>query len=143
MDSRAPSAYHRIMRMLAFAAALVVLAAGAARAGDAAAPAAAPHTGPVEDRSRICMMQDSLQPKPGLAHEYGGKTYWLCCPMCVQAFTADPERYARATDPVNGAMVDKATAPVYAVNGKAFFFSSDETRRRFAKEPARFLAQGG
>jgi YHS domain-containing protein len=124
------------------AALLLVAAAGLARAGDAPATAASPLTGPVEDKSRICMMQDSLQPKPGLAHAHGGKTYWLCCPMCVQAFTADPDRYAYATDPVNGAKVDKATAPAYAVNGRAFFFSSEESRRRFAAEPTRFL-QGG
>ena len=49
-----------------------------------------PGTGRVEDKTRICMMQDSLQPKPGLAHEYQGKTYWLCCQMCVQAFQGDP-----------------------------------------------------
>ena len=121
---------------------LLATLAGGARAGEPAPAAAAPFTGRIEDRSRICMMQDSLQPKPGLAHEYGGKTYWLCCQMCVQAFTADPERYARARDPVNGTTVDKATAPAYAVNGKAFFFSSEENRRAFAKNPARYL-QGG
>src|ERR671937_30537 len=84
------------------------------RPGDGAAPAG-PFTGPIADRSRVCMMQDSIQPKPGLAHEYRGKTYWLCCEMCVQAFTADPERFAKAKDPVSGAVVDKATAPAYAV----------------------------
>ena len=88
------------------------------------------------------MMQDSIQPKPGIAHEYGGKTYWLCCEMCVQAFGADPDRYAHATDPVDGARVDKATAPAYAVNGKAYYFSSEKTREAFAKNPARYL-QGG
>ena len=107
-----------------------------AHAGDA------PLTGNVTDRSRICMMQDGVQPKPGLAHEYKGKTYWLCCPMCVQAFDGNPERFAHAKDPVDGATVDKATAPVYAVNGKAFYFSSEKTRETFAKNPARFL-QGG
>jgi YHS domain-containing protein len=119
---------------------LLVLAtlAGGARAGG---PAPA-FTGRIEDRSRICMMQDSMQPKPGLAHEYQGRTYWLCCPMCVQSFSADPERFAHAKDPVNGATVDKATAPAYAVDGKAFFFSSEENLRSFAKNPARYL-QGG
>jgi YHS domain-containing protein len=115
---------------------------GTARAGDAPAAGAGPFTGPVEDRSRICMMQDSMQPKPGLAHEYQGKTYWLCCQMCVESFQADPERFAHAKDPVDGTLVDKATAPAYAVNGKAFFFSSEDTRKTFAKNPARYL-QGG
>ena len=123
--------------MKGIASALVLLAAvGAAHADGETG------TGPVSDRSRICMMQDSIQPKPGIAHEYGGKTYWLCCEMCVQAFGADPDRYAHATDPVDGARVDKATAPAYAVNGKAYYFSSEKTRDAFAKNPARYL-QGG
>jgi YHS domain-containing protein len=127
---------------IVWSALLLVTMVGGARAGDAPAGGAAPFTGPIEDRSRICMMQDSMQPKPGLAHEYGGKTYWLCCQMCVQSFTAEPERFAHAKDPVNGATVDKATAPAYAVNGKAFFFSSKENLQTFSKNPARYL-QGG
>ena len=115
---------------------LLALVAGASFAGD---QPAGPFTGRVEDRSRICMMQDSLQPKPGLAHEYQGKTYWLCCQMCVQSFSADPEHFAHAKDPVNGATVDKATAPAYAVDGKAFYFSSEDNLRAFSKNPARYL----
>jgi len=118
---------------------LLALVAGVSLAGD---PPAGPFTGRVEDRSRICMMQDSLQPKPGLAHEYQGKTYWLCCQMCEQSFTADPDRFARAKDPVNGAVVDKASAPVYAVDGRAYYFSSEKTLETFAKDPTRFLHGG-
>jgi len=126
------------MRMRTFALALALTAlAGLVRAEDAAGPV----TGRVEDRSRICMMQDSMQPKAGLAHDYAGKTYWLCCQMCEQSFNADPERFAHAKDPVNGAVVDKATAPAYAVNGKAYYFSSEKTLDRFAKDPARFPAR--
>jgi YHS domain-containing protein len=126
------------MRTFAIALVLTMLA-GLACAGDDSGP----FTGRVEDRSRICMMQDSMQPKAGLAHDYQGKTYWLCCQMCVQSFSADPDRFAHATDPVNGAVVDKATAPIYAVNGKAFYFSSKKTLDAFAKNPTRYLPQGG
>lgn len=122
-------------------AAFALMVAVAARAGDAPADLS-PQTGPVTDRSRICMMQDSLQPKAGLAHAYKGKTYFLCCQMCVQSFDGDPERYAHAKDPVSGATVDKATAPAYAVNGKAYFFASEATRRTFAKDPGRYLSGG-
>src|SRR5690242_11388893 len=116
---------------------LVLLAAvaGGARAEE-------PLTGPIHDRSRICMMQDTLQPKAGLAHEYQGKTYWLCCQMCEQSFNADPDRFAHAKDPVNGTVVDKASAPVYAVDGRAFYFSSEKTLDTFAKDPTRFLHGG-
>jgi len=102
----------------------------------------APLTGRIDDRSRICMMQDSVQPKPGVAQEYDGRTYWLCCQMCVQSFTADPEKFAHAKDPVTGDVVDKATAPVYAVNGKAYFFSSEKTLDQFAREPGKYLHGG-
>jgi len=123
------------MRTFAIALVLTTLA-GLACADDDSGP----FTGRVEDRSRICMMQDSMQPKPGLAHDYEGKTYWLCCQMCEQSFNADPDRFAHAKDPVNGDVVDKATAPVYAVNGKAFYFSSEKTLDTFAKDPARYAA---
>jgi len=123
------------MRILTIALVLTALAAFA-RADDDGGP----FTGRVADRSRICMMQDSMQPKAGLAHDYAGKTYWLCCQMCEQSFNADPDRFAHAKDPVNGAVVDKATAPVYAVNGKAFYFSSEKTLDTFAKNPSRYLA---
>ena len=118
---------------------LLVLVAGVSFAGD---PSAAPSTGRIEDRSRVCMMQDSLQPKTGLAHEYQGKTYWVCCQMCEQSFNADPERFAHAKDPVDGAVVDKASAPVYAVDGRAYSFSSEKTLATFAKDPTRFLHGG-
>jgi YHS domain-containing protein len=118
---------------------LLALVAGASFAGDTPA---GPSTGRIEDRSRICMMQDSLQPKPGLAHEYQGKTYWLCCQMCEQSFNADPDRFAHAKDPVNGAVVDKASAPVYAVDGRAYYFSSEKTLDTFAKDPTRFVHGG-
>jgi YHS domain-containing protein len=28
-------------------------------------------------------------------YEYKGKTYYLCCKMCVEPFTTDPEKYVR------------------------------------------------
>jgi YHS domain-containing protein len=123
------------MRTLLAVATLLVLVPAFAGAGDPPAAAKAGFTGRVEDRSRICMMQDSLQPKPGLKHEYAGRTYWLCCEMCVQSFEGDPDRFAHARDPVNGQVVDKATAPAYAVNGKAYFFSSEQTLETFAANP--------
>jgi YHS domain-containing protein len=119
--------------------ALLATTIGSSLAADATPAGMPPGTGPIKDKTHICMMQDSLQPKPGLAHQYGGKTYWLCCQMCVQAFEGDPEKYAFAKDPVNGSKVDKATAPAYAVGGRAFFFSSEDTLKTFAKNPARYL----
>jgi len=119
---------------------LLLLAVSGAVAGDPAAGGdPANFTGRISDKSYVCMMKDSMQPKAGLAHDYEGKRYWLCCDMCVQAFNDNPDQVAHAQDPVNGATVDKATAPAYAVKGRAFYFSSEETLNTFAKDPKRYI----
>lgn len=128
------------MRIIVATIFLIALA-GVGRAGDTAG-ADASFTGRVADKSRVCMMQDSMQPKAGVPQERDGKRYWFCCPMCLQSFAADPERYARARDPVSGAVVDKADAPAYAFHGKVYFFGSEETLKRFSKNPARYLNGG-
>jgi YHS domain-containing protein len=129
------------MRIL-MSAVLVALMAVGARAADAPSDDPASFTGRISDKSHVCMMKDSLQPKAGIAHDYQGKRYWLCCEMCVQSFEENPDGVAHAKDPVNGATVDKATAPAYAVKGKAFYFSSEKTLKTFAQDPSRYLAGG-
>ena len=98
-----------------------------------------PFTGPVEDRSTICMMQDSVQPRPGLDYEHEGKHYFLCCAMCEEKFKESPASYTHATDPVSGVKVDKAEAPIYAYQGRAFFFESKANLEKFAAAPAQYL----
>ena len=90
------------------------------------------------ERSKVCMMQDEVQAKAGIPHAYQGKTYYLCCPMCVNTFDSAPERYSKTHDPVTGQLVDKATAPVLDYRGRAYFFASDESRAAFAKYPDRY-----
>ena len=124
------------MRLL-LASVLLLALAGVGRAGDTPG-AEPPFTGRVTDKSRVCMMQDSFQPKAGVAQEHDGKTYWFCCPMCLQSFNAEPERYARARDPVSGTMVDKAEAPAYAVDGKVYFFKSEDTLKQFSEHPTHY-----
>lgn len=96
-------------------------------------------TGRVEDRAYVCMMQDNVQRQPGIEHMYQGKRYYLCCQGCVKGFEADPERYRYAIDPVSGDRVDKAEAWVYAYNGHAYFFSSEERREAFARGPELYV----
>jgi len=119
---------------------LVALMLSGARAGDSPSADPASFTGRISDKSHVCMMKDSLQPKAGIAHDYQGKRYWLCCEMCVQSFQENPDAVAHAEDPVNGASVDKATAPAYAVKGKAFYFSSEKTLKTFAQDPSHYAA---
>jgi YHS domain-containing protein len=90
------------------------------------------------ERSKVCMMQDQVQAKAGIPHTYQGRTYYLCCPMCVNTFDGAPERYSKAHDPVSGQVVDKATAPVLGYRGRAYFFESEESRAAFAKDPDRY-----
>jgi YHS domain-containing protein len=97
-----------------------------------------PYTGPVDDRSKICMMQDSVQAREGIELKHGGKSYFFCCSMCETKFNEDPDRYAHATDPVSGVRVDKANAPIYAFEGRAFFFQSGETLKKFAAAPEQY-----
>lgn len=99
----------------------------------------AKYTGKVENKKLVCMLQDSMQSRDGLEHAYNGKKYYLCCGGCVTGFEKDPKRYSHATDPVNGNSVDKAEAPIFAYQGRAYFFSSPETLTAFAENPAKYL----
>jgi len=127
------------IRLMALRAVLAVLVMGAA----AGASAQQAYTGPVEDRSKICMMQDSVQPREGLEYTHEGKSYWLCCSMCEAKFKESPDTYANARDPVSGTKVDKATAPIYAFEGRAFFFESAANLKKFAAAPAQYARAPG
>jgi YHS domain-containing protein len=91
------------------------------------------------DRARVCMLQDTIQAQAGLAYEYQGKTYYLCCGGCLAAFKAGVAQYSTAVDPVTGAKVDKATAPIYAYRGYVYFFASEEALVRFDQDPQRHV----
>ena len=95
--------------------------------------------GIVQDRTKVCMMQDSVMAEPGVPIEHGGKTYFGCCPMCGDAIKKDPERHTKSVDPVSGTSVDKADAHIYSFQERAFYFESEETRSRFASDPLRYL----
>lgn len=114
--------------------------AGMAVAGEVEDPAS--YSGRIEDRSKVCMIQDSVQPKSGLEYAYQGKKYYLCCGGCLAGFSGDPERHSRAKDPVSGALVDKAEAPAYAWQGRAYFFASQTNLEAFARDPDQYLSAG-
>lgn len=95
--------------------------------------------GNVEKREHVCMMQDMVLGKPGIAIEHKGKTYYGCCEMCKQKIAQDPEKYTLAVDPVSKKKVDKASAFIYAHKGDAYYFTSKENREEFGKNPAKYL----
>ncbi|PYV90886.1 MAG: hypothetical protein DMG05_08720 [Acidobacteria bacterium] len=96
-------------------------------------------SGNVEKREYVCMMQDMVLTKPGIAIQYQGKTYYGCCAMCKEKIKNEPKKYTRAIDPVSGKQVDKAEAFVYGVEGNAYYFSSKENRKTFAENPGKYL----
>jgi len=91
------------------------------------------------DRTRVCMLQDTIQAQAGLEYAHQGKKYYLCCGGCLAAFKGNAAQYSTATDPVTGAKVDKATAPIYAYRGRAYFFASEESLDTFAQDPQRYV----
>jgi YHS domain-containing protein len=95
--------------------------------------------GNVDKREYVCMMQDMVLTKPGIAIEYEGKTYYGCCDMCKEKIKNQPQKYTRATDVVSGKQVDKATAFIYGLEGDAYYFASEANRKVFAENPQKFL----
>jgi len=53
--------------------------------------ASEPATGPTA-RDPVCGMQVAIGNAPATA-QHGGQTYYFCCPLCAEKFTADPQRY--------------------------------------------------
>lgn len=95
--------------------------------------------GRISDRSKICMLQDTVQSRSGLTYVYQGKKYYLCCSGCLAAFQRDAATLSHARDPVDGSDVDKANAPAYAYQGHAYYFASAWNLATFAKEPGKFV----
>ena len=48
-------------------------------------------------------------------------------------------RQATVMDPVTGLMVDPATAPKTTYQGQTYYFSSEEARRDFLRDPVKFV----
>lgn len=105
----------------------VTLATGAVRAW------AAPPTVSIPERTRVCMMQDTVMAVPAVPLTHNGKSYFGCCEMCKAKIAAEPERYTLARDPVTGAVVDKATAALLSVDGRVLYFESEATRARYTE----------
>jgi YHS domain-containing protein len=96
-------------------------------------------TGNVDKKDMVCMMKDKVLSKPGLAFEYNGKTYYICCENCREKMKDDPAAYTQAVDAVSGEKVDKADALIYGVDEKAYYFASEANRKAFAENPSKYL----
>jgi YHS domain-containing protein len=49
-----------------------------------------------------------------------------------------PQQSEKQMDPVNGLMVDPATAPKTTYQGQTYYFSSEQTRKEFLENPGQF-----
>lgn len=97
----------------------------------------------IPQRDRVCMVQDTVMNKPAVPVEHDGKTYYGCCNMCKGTIESDPERYTRATDPVSGKVVDKATAELASVGEVVYYFESAANREQFAEDPSKYARASG
>jgi Cu+-exporting ATPase len=85
--------------------------------------------------------------------EHAGAIYYFCCAGCRTKFEANPQQYvaksaaaeaaaAKATDPVCGMKVDRATAKrTFAHAGKTYYFCSAGCHAKFAADPAKYPAK--
>jgi YHS domain-containing protein len=82
----------------------------------------------------VCMVDDGIKGVPQIAVEVEGKTYYGCCPGCVNALqTKRSTRFAK--DPLTGKEVDKATAFILpGPGGKALYFESSETAEKYVSQ---------
>jgi Cu+-exporting ATPase len=123
----------------------------------------------VDDNRQPNMLSpdDSTAPDPvcGMAvdpaaargsHTYEGRTYYFCCPSCLEKFRADPHRYlpgseenrpaeaaepgGQILDPVCGMTVDPATAAGSGeYGGRTYYFCSHHCLDKFRAAPQRYV----
>lgn len=48
------------------------------------------------DSTRYCpVSKERLEGDTGYTYEYKGKTYYFCCPECIEEFKKDPDKYTK------------------------------------------------
>ena len=109
--------------------------APAARPGTAAGTKPARPAAPT-DHSKM-PMGGTPAAKPGAAT--GAKPAGPMAPMDHSKMPAGGEaKPGKVMDPVNGLMVDAATALKTMYQGQTYYFSSEQTRKEFSENPAKF-----
>jgi YHS domain-containing protein len=96
-------------------------------------------SGNVDKKEYVCMMQDMVLGKPGIPLQFEGKTYYGCCEMCKEKIKNEPQKYTKAIDPVSRKSVDKASSFIYGLEGSAYYFETEASRKAFAANPQKYL----
>ncbi|MEM1360388.1 MAG: heavy metal translocating P-type ATPase [Pseudomonadota bacterium] len=86
-------------------------------------------------RDPVCGMTVAPdEEKPHYDHD--GRRFHFCHSSCRDKFAAEPDAFLSAEDPVNGAMVDRASAQYMSkYQGQRFYFASTENQALFDAEP--------
>jgi len=106
----------------------------AARPGAAAGTKPAAPAAPM-DHSKM-PMGGAPATKPGAAG--GAKPASPTAPMDHSNMPIGEAQPGKVIDPVNGLMVDPATAPKTTYQGQTYYFSSEQSRKEFLENPAKF-----
>ncbi len=52
-----------------------------------------------DDTIRYCpVSKEKIEGEPEYTYEYMGKTYYFCCPECIEEFKKNPEKYINNHD---------------------------------------------
>lgn len=83
----------------------------------------------------VCMVNNAYMGKQQIAVPFNGKTYYGCCEMCKNRIPQDAA-VRKATDPVTGRPVDKASAYIVITgdNGEVSYFESANSYKRLAQD---------
>ncbi len=54
-----------------------------------------------ENNATICPVMPNEKASKEYSYEYKDKTYYFCCPACIEAFESDPEKYAAKIKDIN------------------------------------------
>ena len=115
---------------IALAALALIVASGAAIAGEAGALKRV-------EAKKVCMVNNQLFEKDQIPVSVEGRTYYGCCEMCKERLAKD-EAARTAVDPATGKKVDKAKAVIVAKeDGGVLYFESEETLAQYQKSQAK------
>ncbi|MGJ7033027.1 hypothetical protein [Niabella hirudinis] len=83
----------------------------------------------------VCMVNNAYMGKQQIAVPFNGKTYYGCCEMCKNRIPQDAA-VRKATDPVTGKPVDKASAYIVITgdNGEVSYFESADSYKKLAQD---------
>ncbi len=98
-------------------------------------PAIAAEALKIVENEKVCMVTDMFFGKKQIPVTHEGKTYYGCCQNCKKTLSEDVTA-RKATDPVTGKLIDKATAVIATrEDNSVVYFESKKTFEQYQKQP--------